>query len=93
MRRCEFFFYIYIYIYSVDLLHYNLHKISLNSGGSYIDYLKWLKNKNRNNKSKQLLQKVLSICCNIDIQILRYSEDLLAIEMKKVKVKLISQYI
>ena len=91
MRRCEFF--IYIYIYSVDLLHYNLHKISLNSGGSYIDYLKWLKNKNRNNKSKQLLQKVLSICCNIDIQILRYSEDLLAIEMKKVKVKLISQYI
>ena len=87
------FFFIYIYIYSVDLLHYNLHKISLNSGGSYIDYLKWLKNKNRNNKSKQLLQKVLSICCNIDIQILRYSEDLLAIEMKKVKVKLISQYI
>ena len=85
--------YIYIYIYSVYLLHYNLHKISLNSGGSYIDYLKWLKNKNRNNKSKQLLQKVLSICCNIDIQILRYSEDLLAIEMKKVKVKLISQYI
>ena len=87
------FFFIYIYIYSVDLLHYNLHKISLNSGGSYIDYLKWLKNKNRNNKSKQLLQKVLSICCNIDIQILRYSEDLLAIEMKKVKVKLISQFI
>ena len=85
--------FLYIYIYSVDLLHYNLHKISLNSGGSYIDYLKWLKNKNRNNKSKQLLQKVLSICCNIDIQILRYSEDLLAIEMKKVKVKLISQYI
>ena len=30
---------------SVDLLHYNLHKISLNRGGSYIDSPKWLKNK------------------------------------------------
>ena len=30
---------------SLDLLHYNLHKINLNSGGSYIDSPKWLKNK------------------------------------------------
>ena len=29
----------------VDLLHYNLHKISLNGGGSYIDSTEWLKNK------------------------------------------------
>ena len=29
---------------SVDLLHYNLHKISLNRGGSYIDSAEWLKN-------------------------------------------------
>ena len=28
---------------SVDLLHYNLPKISLNKGGSYIDSPKWLK--------------------------------------------------
>ena len=28
---------------SVDLLHYNLHKISLNTGGLYIDSPKWLK--------------------------------------------------
>ena len=28
---------------SVDLLHYNLHKISLNRGGLYIDSPKWLK--------------------------------------------------
>ena len=35
---------------SIDLLHYNLHQISLNRGGSYIDSLKWLKN---NNKSKK----------------------------------------
>ena len=29
---------------SVDLLHYNLHKISLNRGGLYIDTPKWSKN-------------------------------------------------
>ena len=28
-----------------DLLHYILHKISLNRGGSYIDSPEWLKNK------------------------------------------------
>ena len=30
---------------SVNLLHYKFHRISLNRGGSYIDSLKWLKNK------------------------------------------------
>ena len=30
---------------SVDLLHYSLHKISLNRGGSYTDSPEWLKNK------------------------------------------------
>ena len=30
---------------SVELLHYKLHKISLNRGGSYIDSPEWLKNK------------------------------------------------
>ena len=30
---------------SVDLLHYNLHKTSLNTGGSYIDSLTQLNNK------------------------------------------------
>ena len=30
---------------SIDLLHYRLHKISLNRGGSYIASPKWLKNK------------------------------------------------
>ena len=40
MRGSEFVF------DSVDLLHYNLHKIiSLNKGASYIDSPKWLKNK------------------------------------------------
>ena len=30
---------------SVDVLYYNLNKISLSRGGSYIDSPKWLKNK------------------------------------------------
>ena len=38
---------------SVDLLYYKLHKISLNSGGLYIDSLKWLKNKKGTIKSKK----------------------------------------
>ena len=30
---------------SVDVLYYNLNKVSLSRGGSYIDSKKWLKNK------------------------------------------------
>ena len=30
---------------SVDFLHYNIHQIILNRGGSYIDSPKWLKNR------------------------------------------------
>ena len=37
----------------IDLLEYHLHKISLNSGSSYIDTPKWLKNKKSHNKSKK----------------------------------------
>ena len=32
--------------YSVDASYYNLNKVSLSRGGSYIDSPKWLKNKN-----------------------------------------------
>ena len=39
MRGSEFV------IDSINLLHYNLCKISLNRGGSCIDTPKWLKNK------------------------------------------------
>ena len=46
---------------SVNLLHFNLHKISLNRAGSYTDSPKWLKNKtstinlkNNDNKCFQL---------------------------------------
>ena len=34
----------------VDLLEYNVHKISLNRGSSYIDSPTWIKNKKTNNK-------------------------------------------
>ena len=47
MRGSEFVF------GAVDVLHYNLNKISLSRGGSYIDFPKWLKNKTRNNKSEK----------------------------------------
>ena len=46
MRGSEFIF------HSVDLLYYNLQKISLKRVESYIDSPKWLKNKKSNNKSK-----------------------------------------
>ena len=29
----------------VNFLYYDFNKISISRGGSYIDYLKWLKNK------------------------------------------------
>ena len=38
MRGSEFSF------DNINLLHYNLHKISLNRGGSHTDSPKWLKN-------------------------------------------------
>ena len=46
MRGSEFIF------DCVDALYYDLNKISLTRGGSYIDFPKWLKNKG-NNKSKK----------------------------------------
>ena len=33
---------------SIDALYYNLNKISLSRGESYINYPKWLKNKKKN---------------------------------------------
>ena len=50
MRGSEFVF------DSIDLLYYELHKISINRGGSYIDSPSWIKNKkatiNLQNKDK-----------------------------------------
>ena len=53
---------------SVDLLFYELHKISLNRGVSYIDSLKWLKNKkvtiNPKNNDDKCFQYALTVALN-----------------------------
>ena len=49
---------------SVDVLYYNLNKVSLSRGGSYIDSPKWLKNEkatiNPKNKDDECFQYALS---------------------------------
>ena len=54
---------------SVDVLYYNLHKVSLSRDGSYIDSPKWLKNKKatinpQNKKDDKCFQYALTIALN-----------------------------
>ena len=53
---------------SVDALYYNLNKVSLSRGGSYIDSPKWLKNKkatiNPKNKDGKCFQYALTVALN-----------------------------
>ena len=62
MRGCEFIF------DSVDALYYNLNKISLSRGGSYIDSPEWLKNKkatiNPKNNDDKCFQYALTVALN-----------------------------
>ena len=62
MRKSKFVF------DSIDLLCYKLHKISLNRGGSYIDYPEWLKNKkatiNPKNNYDKCFQYALTVALN-----------------------------
>ena len=50
---------------SVDALYYNLNKVSLSRGGSYIDSLKWVKNKratiNPQKKKKKKMTDVFNM--------------------------------
>ena len=49
---------------SVDALYYNLNKVSLSSGGSYMDSPKWLKNKKATinpNNDEQIMNKLKKI--------------------------------
>ena len=52
----------------VDTMYYDLHQISLNRGGTYIDSPKWLKNKkatiNPKNKDDRCLQYLVTIALN-----------------------------
>ena len=54
----------------VDVLHYNLNKIRLSRGGSYIDSPKWLKNKkariNPKNNDGKCFQYALTVTLNYE---------------------------
>ena len=55
---------------SVDVLYYNLNKVSLSRGGSYIDSPKWLKNKKATispkNKDDKCFQYALTVALNYE---------------------------
>ena len=59
---------------SVDALYYDLNKVSLSRGGSYIDSPKWLKTKkatiNLKNKDDKCFQYALTVALNYE-QILK----------------------
>ena len=65
VRGSEFIF------YCVDALYYNLNKISLNRGGSYIDSPKWLKNKkatlNPKNCDDKCFQYAITVALNHEL--------------------------
>ena len=62
---------------SIDALYYNLNKVSLSRGGSYIDSTKWLKNKkatiNPRNKDCKCFQYALTVASSYE-QIKDYPE-------------------
>ena len=55
---------------SVDILYYNLNKVTLSRGGSYIDSPKWVKNKkatiNPKNKDDKCFQYALTVALNYE---------------------------
>ena len=56
---------------SVDILYYNLNKVSLSRGGSYINSTKWLKNKKatinpKNDKDDKCFQYSLPVVLNYE---------------------------
>ena len=54
----------------VNFLYYDVNKISINKGGSYIDSPKWLKNKkstiNQNNNDHKFFQYAVTLAVNLD---------------------------
>ena len=59
----------FVYV-SVDVLYYNLNKVNLSRGGSYIDSPKWLKKKkatiNPKNKDDKCFQYALTVALNYE---------------------------
>ena len=65
---------------SVDVLYYNLNKVILSRGGSYIDSPKWLKNKkatiNPKNQDDKFFQYALTVALNsLNILYVRYNTE------------------
>ena len=62
MKGSEFIFDV------IDIMYYNLKKLSLNRGESYIDSLEWLKNKkatiNTKNNGNKCFQYALNVVLN-----------------------------
>ena len=62
MKGSEFIFDV------IDIMYYNLKKLSLNRGESYIDSLEWLKNKkatiNTKNNANKCFQYALNVVLN-----------------------------
>ena len=63
MKGSEFVF------HGVNALYYDLHKISLNRGRSYIDSPKWLKNMKATINPKNNDCQILSICFSCGIKL------------------------
>ena len=59
MRGSEFIF------DSVDALYYDLNKVSLSRGGSYIDSPEWLKNKKATINQKKKKKKMVTSAFNM----------------------------
>ena len=61
----------------VDALYYNLNKISLSTGGSYLDSNEWLKSKkatiNPENNDEKCFQYALTVALNYE-QIKKYPQ-------------------
>ena len=58
------------FFYDIDLLHYNLYKISLNRAGSHIDSPKWLKSNkatiNPKNNDYKCFQYAVTVALNYE---------------------------
>ena len=54
---------------SVDVLYYNLNKVSLSRGGSYIDSPKWLKNKKATTNLKSKDYRCFQYALTVDIKL------------------------
>ena len=65
---------------SVDALYYNLNKVSLSRGGSYIDFPKWLKSKkatiNPKNNNYKCFQYALTVALNYEKKIKKFTKNI-----------------